>query len=100
MNSNEMEFDCKDLPSWIIPEITTFRCYMQHPNAENGVDVPSAKVHIENGMYYIVQDCVRGKDCVEKLGYKYSFAIRCPASPSVYGLVKNIRRGKLLNHES
>ena len=100
MNPEEMTFDYKDLPAWIIPEITEFKCFIQHPNNGNGCDVPSAKVHIENGMYYIVQDYVQGNSCRNKLGYKYSFAIRCPGNSGVYGLVKNIERKRPLNHES
>lgn len=100
MKHDEMKFHCEDLPSWIIPEITVFKCYIQHPNADNGCDVPAAKVHIEDGLYYIVQDYVQGNHCKDKLGYKCSFAIRCPANPTVIGLVKNIQRGKLFNHES
>lgn len=98
--NHELVFDCKDLPAWIIPEVTEFRCFMQHPNYGRGCDVPSAKVHIENGEYYIVQDYVQGISCANKLGYKYSFAIRCPGNERVSGLVKNIERRKLLNHES
>jgi hypothetical protein len=99
LSHEEMTFSIEDMPKWVIPEVTVFKCYIQHCNEIEGHNVPSAKLHIEGDRCYIVQDIVIGNACSYTLGYKYSYQIRSNYNRSVWSCVKNIQKLKPLNHE-
>lgn len=98
--NEDMTFNVEDMPDWVIPEVTVFKCYIRHCNNETGRNVPAAKLHIEDGRCYIVQDYVAGNLSMDTLGYKHSYQIRSENNRGVWACVKDIQRLKPLNHES
>ena len=41
----------------------------------DGKTIKSSKIQLEGDLYFICQDFIDGTDCVDKLGYKYSWCV-------------------------